>query len=123
MPARAILIASLFSYGALAASVLSPDMVFNFLVNSSGAIMLFIYLLIAWAQLRLRNRIEAEEPEALKLRMWFHPYGTWAAMAGMVGVLVLMALSPGHRVELWASVLVTAGFGVGYWLKSRVAAA
>ena len=123
VPARAILIASLFSYGALAASVLSPDRVFNFLVNSSGAIMLFIYLLIAWAQLRLRDRFEAEAPEALKLRMWFHPYGTWAAMAGMVGVLVLMALSPGHRVELWASVLVTAGFGIGYWLKSRVAAA
>ena len=123
VPARAILIASLFSYGALAASVLSPDRVFNFLVNSSGAIMLFIYLLIAWAQLRLRDRFEAEAPEALKLRMWFHPYGTWAAMAGMVGVLVLMALSPGHRVELWASVLVTACFGIGYWLKSRVAAA
>ena len=71
----------------------------------------------------MRNRIEAEEPEALKLRMWLHPYGTLAAMAGMVGVLVLMALSPGHRVELWASVLVTAGFVIGYWLKSRVAAA
>jgi len=122
VPARAILIASLFSYGALAASVLSPDMVFNFLVNSSGAIMLFIYLLIASAQLRLRDRFEAEAPEALKLRMWFHPYGTWAAMAGMVGVLVLMAMSPGHRVELWASVLVTAAFVIGYWLKLRLAA-
>ncbi len=122
VPARAILIASLFSYGALAASVLSPDMVFNFLVNSSGAIMLFIYLLIAWAQLRLRDRFEEEGPETLKLRMWFHPYGTWAAMAGMVCVLVLMALSARHRVELWASVLVTAGFVIAYWLKLRLAA-
>ena len=122
VPARAILIASLFSYGALAASVLSPDMVFNFLVNSSGAIMLFIYLLIAWAQLRLRERFEAEAPEALKLRMWFHPYGTWAAMAGMAGVLLLMALSPGHRVELWASVLVTASFVIAYWFKLRLVA-
>ena len=122
VPARAILIASLFSYGALAASVLSPDKVFNFLVNSSGAIMLFIYLLIAWAQLRLRDRFEAEAPEGLKLRMWFHPYGTWAAMAGMIGVLTLMALSPGHRIELWASVLVTAGFVIGYWLKLKLAA-
>ena len=122
VPARAILIASLFSYGALAASVLSPDKVFNFLVNSSGAIMLFIYLLIAWAQLRLRDRFEAKAPGDLKLRMWFHPYGTWAAMAGMIGVLTLMALSPGHRVELWASVLVTAGFAISYWVKLRLRA-
>ena len=119
MPARAILIASLFSYGALAASVLSPDMVFNFLVNSSGAIMLFIYLLIAWAQLRLRARFEAEAPDKLKLRMWFHPYGTWAAMAGMAGVLVLMGLSPSHSIELWTSVLVTAGFMAAWWIARR----
>ncbi len=119
VPARAILIASLFSYGALAASVLSPDRVFNFLVNSSGAIMLFIYLLIAWAQLRLRNRFEAEAPGAIKIRMWFHPYGTWATMAAMIGVLALMALSPGRQIELWMSVLVTAGFALGWWITRR----
>lgn len=119
VPARAILIASLFSYGALAASVLSPDHVFNFLVTSSGAIMLFIYMLIAFAQLRLRTRLERDAPE---LRMWLHPYGTWAAIAGMGGVLVLMALSTDHRLELWASVLVTAGFLVAWKLRSRMSA-
>ena len=119
VPARSILIASLFSYGALAASVLSPDVVFNFLVNSSGAIMLFIYLLIAWAQLRLRVRFEVETPGALKLKMWFHPYGTCAAMAGMVGVLVLMGLSPSHSIELWTSVMVTAGVMAAWWIIQR----
>ncbi len=122
VPARAILIASLFSYGALAASVLSPDRVFNFLVNSSGAIMLFIYLLIAWAQLRLRERFEAEAPEQLQIKMWFHPYGTWAAMAGMAAVLVLMGASKDHAVELWASVFVTIAFLAGYGIKASVQA-
>jgi GABA permease len=117
VPARAILIASLFSYFALAASVLSPDRVFNFLVNSSGAIMLFIYILIAAAQLRLRSRFEAEAPEKLEIKMWFHPYGTWAALAGMAGVLFLMATSSTHSLELWASVLVTAAFLTGYGIK------
>jgi GABA permease len=119
VPARAILIASLFSYIALAASVLSPDRVFNFLVTSSGAIMLFIYILIAFAQLRLRARVEAEAPGQLKVKMWFHPFGTWFAIAGMGGVLVMMALSPTSAKELWASVLVTAAFLIGYWLKNR----
>lgn len=119
VPARAILIASLFSYGALAASVLSPDRVFNFLVSSSGAIMLLIYMLIALAQLRLRARFEAENPAALQVRMWLYPYGTWAAIAGMGGVLVLMGLSK-NSMELWASLLVAAAFLASYWLKARL---
>ncbi|MFM7027837.1 MAG: amino acid permease [Chakrabartia sp.] len=122
VPARAILIASLFSYGALAASVLAPDRVFNFLVTSSGAIMLFIYLIIAFAQLRLRTRFEADDPAALKIRMWLFPYGTWAAILGMAGVLVLMGLSDDHSGELWASVLVTLGFGLAYLAKRKLTA-
>ncbi len=120
VPARAILIASLFSYGALAASVLSPDRVFNFLVNASGAIMLFIYMLIAIAQLRLRAKYEAEAPERLQIRMWFHPYGTWGAIAGMAGVLILMLLSKDHAMEFWTSVLVAALFMIGYWVRKSV---
>jgi L-asparagine transporter-like permease len=55
--------------------------------------------------------------------MWFHPYGTWAAMAGMIGVLALMALSADLWDELWTSVLVTAGFMIGYRLKQARQAA
>ena len=82
--------------------------------------MLFIYLLIAWAQLRLRARFESETPDKLQIKMWFYPYGTWAAIAGMVGVLALMGLSATHAIELWTSVLVTAVFLIGYWIKTRL---
>jgi len=123
VPARSILIASLFSYGALAASVISPDLVFNFLINSSGATMLFIYLLVAWAQLNLRNRFEREAPGQLRLRMWLHPWGTLLTIAGMLGVLVLMALSPERRIELWTSLAVTAAFLAAWWLFRRKAEA
>ena len=121
VPVRAILIASLFSYGALAASILSPDQVFNFLVTSSGAIMLFIYMLVAFAQLRLRAKFEAEAPERLQVKMWLYPYGTWFTILGMAGVLVMMGLSPTSSKELWASVIVTAAFLLAYWLKQRFA--
>lgn len=121
VPARAIIIASLFSYGALAASVLAPDRVFNFLVTSSGAIMLFIYLIIALAQLRLRARLELENPAALAIRMWLYPYATWATIGGMLAVLALMGFSEAHASELWASVLVTLGFLIAYAVKRQLA--
>lgn len=115
VPVRAIVAASLFSYGALAAEHLYPDTIFSFLVNSSGAVMLILYLLIAAAQLRIRSRLELTQPQAIKLKMWFHPYGTLAAIAAMVSVLVAMATTDGLRIQFWASfgvtILVLLAFG------------
>jgi L-asparagine transporter-like permease len=119
VPARSILIASLFSYVALAASILSPDQVFNFLVNASGAIMIFVYLLIAWAQLRLRTRWNSEGADRLPLKMWLHPWGTLIAIAAMLAVLVFMGLSETLQSQLWASALVAAVFAVGFILRTR----
>ena len=42
----------------------------------------------------------------------------WAAIAGMAGVLILMAFSK-SRVELLASVIVTAVFSIAYAVHSR----
>jgi len=106
VPARAIIIASLFSYGALAASVLSPTVVFSFLVNASGALMIIIYMLLAGAQISLRGRIERDAPGSLQLRMWLFPWLSYATVAGMTGVLIAMALSPDHASELYSSLLV-----------------
>ncbi len=111
VPVRAILVGSAFSYLALAASVLSPEMVFAFLVAASGAIMIFIYLMISAAQLRLRARLERDSPELLVVRMWLHPWGTIVAMVAMVGVLVAMALTPGLAREFAASLITVAVVG------------
>lgn len=108
VPSRAILIGSLFSYAALAVSVISPERVFAFLVNASGALMLAIYLLIAIAQLRLRSRLERSAPETLAVRMWWHPWGSILAIAGIVGVLAAMALTPSLSSQFYASLAAIA---------------
>lgn len=119
VPVRSILMSSLFAYGALAASVLSPEKVFAFLVNASGATMLFIYLLIAAAQWRLRNRFEAKEPTRLHLKMWFHPYGTALAMVAMVGVLAAMAFTPALALQFYASLAPLLLIAIAIALRAR----
>jgi GABA permease len=110
VPARAILTASLFSYGALAAERLSPDTVFSFLLNSCGVTMILLYLMIAVSQLKLRAHYEREAPERLQIRMWLHPFGTYVAIAAMMAVLIFMGLTPALSSQLWLSLLVAAGF-------------
>lgn len=108
VPVRAILIASTFSYVALAASVLSPEVVFTFLVNASGALMLIIYGLLAFAQIAIRRRMEAEAPERLTIRMWLFPGLSYATIGGIALVLAAMALTPDLRSQFYSSLAVTA---------------
>jgi GABA permease len=108
VPVRAILIASSFSYAALAASVLSPAVVFSFLVNASGALMLIIYLMIAGAQVRLRRLFTLHAPERLSLKVWWFPGLSLAAMAAIIAILGAMAVSPKVAPEFWSSLVVTA---------------
>ncbi|MEY2866674.1 MAG: hypothetical protein RIQ43_700, partial [Pseudomonadota bacterium] len=120
VPARAILIASLFSYLALAINHFSEDL-FSFLINACGATMLFIYLLLSVAQLKLRARTEAEAPERLQIKMWLYPYGTYAAIAAMLAVLVFMGLSDALAEQLWLSLGVAAVILVAFALFRRKA--
>jgi GABA permease len=119
VPARAILIASLFSYFALAADAVSRDVVFSFLLNSCGVTMLILYLMTAGAQLKLRNKYEAEDPARLQIKMWFHPFGTYIAIAAMLVILIAKGLDPSASKELWLSLVVAAAFVGGFFVFRR----
>ncbi len=119
VPARAILIASLFCYAALAADALSRDVVFSFLINSCGVTMILLYLMTAAAQLKLRAKYDAEAPERLKIKMWFHPYGSYLAIAAMLAILIAKAIDPAASKELWLSLVVAGGFLIGFLVFRR----
>jgi L-asparagine transporter-like permease len=119
VPERAIIISSLFGYLALAASILSPTVIFSFLVNASGATMLFIYLMLCVAQLRKRAEYERTDPGRLAVKMWFHPWSTYAVIAGILGVLGAMAATAELASQLYLSLLVTVLVGGVYVLRRR----
>jgi GABA permease len=100
VPVRAILLATVFGYAAVIMSYVSPDTVFAFLVNSYGTVALFVYVMIAISQLRLRARLEHEAPARLQIRMWGYPYLTYLTIAGMLGILLAMAFIPDQQTPL-----------------------
>ena len=89
VPVAALLAGTVFAYVTVIMSYVSPDRVFAFLVNSYGTVAIFVYVLIAAAQLRLRRRLETEAPERLRLKMWGYPYLSWFAIVAMVAGFVL----------------------------------
>ncbi|WP_091741735.1 amino acid permease [Phenylobacterium immobile] len=108
VPARSILIASSFGWLAILAAVISPDGVFAFLVNASGATMLVIYLLSALAQIRLRREFERTDPGRLQFKVWLFPWLSYVTVAAIVGVLAAMTLTPSLASQFWVSGLLAA---------------
>lgn len=119
VPTRAILIGTVFGYLAVLASVVSQQLLFTFLVNASGAIMLVIYLLVALAQIRRRRVFERDHPERLVIRMWLYPWLSYATVIGIALVLLSMLFRAAERVQLAASALSVAVVLVAFWWQRR----
>lgn len=115
VPARSILIGGATGLAAAFASIASPDVVFAFLLNTSGSVILFVYLLIALAQIRSRNeRSPADQPP---LKMWLFPWLSYGVVAAICLVFLAMAALPDQRIQIFAGLfsvlLVLAGSFVG----------
>ena len=109
VPAAAILASSVVGLLCVIAAAVSPDTIFAFLLNSSGAIILFVYLLIAISQIVLRNRTDESK---LKVKMWLFPVLSILTAAAILAILVQMGIQKDVRSQLvlsllsWAVVLV-----------------
>ncbi|MFI1863773.1 amino acid permease [Streptomyces jumonjinensis] len=112
VPRAAILASVLFGFVAVFFNYRWPDTVFAFLLNSSGAVALFVWLVICATQLRMRGIILREAPERLVVRMWLFPWLTWATIGMIAFVLVYMLFDDAGRDQVLLSLLV-AGVVVG----------
>jgi GABA permease len=119
VPMWAILAGTSFGYVSVLLYYFFPEQVFTWLINASGAIALFAYLLIAISELVMRRRLEREAPERLQLRMWFYPWLTYLSIAAMAAVLVAMAVIPDQRPLLIASVISAVVILVAYLLRRQ----
>ncbi|MCX5081708.1 amino acid permease [Streptomyces sp. NPDC056121] len=108
VPQAAILGSVVFGFVAVWFNYQWPDTVFNFLLNSSGAVALFVWLVICFTQLKMRGMILREQPEKLVVKMWLFPYLTWATIAMISFVLVYMLTDDAGREQVVLSLLVAA---------------
>ncbi|MFJ8583978.1 amino acid permease [Streptomyces sp. NPDC093595] len=108
VPTAAILASVIFGFVAVYFNYAFKDTVFLFLLNSSGAVALFVWLVICFTQLRMRGILMREVPEKVTVKMWLFPYLTWATAAMISFVLVYMLFDDANRQVVLASVLVAA---------------
>jgi AAT family amino acid transporter/GABA permease len=99
--------------------VIAPEVLFAFLVNASGAIMLMVYAMVCFAQIKLRRQIEREEPQRLTIRVWLFPALSIAAIVAIFAAMIAMLFTRSLATQLYASLLAAAVVLVAWRLRSR----
>src|SRR5215204_3744289 len=117
VPIWAILAGTFFAYVSVAIYYFFPEEIFTWLINASGAIALFVYLLIAVSELVTRRRLEREAPERLRIRMWLYPWLTYLSIFGILAVLIAMFFISGLRPQIIASLISLGVILIAYFLR------
>jgi GABA permease len=117
VPWKAIIASTAIGYVAVVMSYVAPDTVFYFIINSAGAVAMFVYAIIAGSQLRIGQRYRDEGVE-LRVRMWGFPWLSWLSLALIFGVLVSMYFVPDARSQLLLS-LISLAVILGSYLVVR----
>src|SRR5580704_11957054 len=115
VPVGSVLIGAAAGFLGIIAATQAPQVVFDFLVSSSGAVIMFVYMIICVAQITLRRRREREGLPAPAVNMWLFPYLSYAAIAAMAAVLIAMAFTPHLQRDFYVSCL-TLAVAVGAYL-------
>jgi GABA permease len=119
VPANSVLIGTLAGVLGILANTFAPKQVFAFLINAAGALIVFVYVLICLAQIRLRRQRQNEGKPQPALRMWLFPWASYAAIAGMIAVLIAMARTPDTASQFYVSVFALLIAGCACFLVQR----
>src|ERR1700729_1216597 len=117
VPVGSVLMGAVAGFLGIIAATEAPQAVFDFLVSSSGALVVYVYMAICVAQITLRRRRERAGGPVPPVVMWLFPWLSYAAIAAMAAVLVAMAFTPAMQQDFKTS-LVTLVVAVGaYYVK------
>jgi AAT family amino acid transporter/GABA permease len=111
VPVASVMIGAAAGFLGIIAATEAPQKVFDFLVSSSGALIVFVYMAIVVAQVTLRRRRERLGEPVPAVTMWLFPWLSYAAIACMGAVLIAMAFTRSLQQDLKAS-CITLGIAI-----------
>ncbi|WP_449433787.1 GABA permease [Pseudomonas putida] len=118
VPKAAVIGSTIVGLVVTASNFFAPEAVFKFLLSSSGAIALLVYLVIAISQLRMRAANRNNEANSA-CQMWLYPYLTWAVIIAISGVMVTMLILPNFRNEVTSTALLALALVVLGTIKKK----
>ena len=120
VPVVSVLMGAAAGFLGIIAATEAPQKVFDFLVSSSGALIVFVYMTICVAQIHLRKRRERAGQPVPAVTMWLFPWLSYGAIAGMGAVLIAMAFTPTLQQDFKASCITLVVAVIAYLIVKRL---
>ncbi len=108
-----VLISSVFAFIAIYLTATEKMNVYDVLMSATGTVALYVYLTIAFSQLKMRRKLESQH-RTLGFRMWLFPWLTYAVIVFIPVALITMVFEGTYRAEvvytsMLASVIIVMG--------------
>ncbi|MGV8875783.1 MAG: amino acid permease [Rhodococcus sp. (in: high G+C Gram-positive bacteria)] len=118
VPWVAVVASMVLGFLAVIGNYILPEKLFTYLLATTGAVALFVYLAIASSQLVLRRQLD-RDGERPAVVMWLYPWLTYLAIGFIVFVLVMMVVRPEQRSAIALSAVLAAVTVIGGILVQR----
>jgi L-asparagine transporter-like permease len=115
VPSRAILLGSAFGFIVMLMNWIAPEKLFNFLMNSSGALMMFTYAFVAVAHFKFPYSNPAQRTAGGAQLI------AGGAALAMFAVMIAMCFMPSKQPEMWASLSCLGVIVVALFIKRAMA--
>ena len=116
VPLGSVLTGSAAGFLGIIVATKAPQQVFDFLVSSTGAVVIFVYIIMTAAQIKLRNDRRRDGKNEPAVTMWLFPGLSYVTIAAMCLVLVAMAITPSLALDFKLS-CITLGVAItAYWI-------
>jgi AAT family amino acid transporter/GABA permease len=115
VPTGSVVAGSIAGFMGIILATKAPQQVFDFLVSSTGAVVIFVYIITALAQIKMRNDRRREGRAEPAVTMWLFPWLSYATIAGMCAVLIAMAVTPSLQLDFKLSCVTLAVVIIAYW--------
>ncbi|PJF04241.1 amino acid permease [Acinetobacter seifertii] len=103
-----VIVSCFFSVIAVVLTATKSMDVYDFFMLTTGAATLYVYLTIAYSQLRMRKKLEAEGVK-IDFKMWMFPYLTYLVIFAIIGAILTMLIEGTYFKEV---IYTTALFGI-----------
>lgn len=112
-PWISVLVSTFFGYVAIYFTATEGMDIYDVLMTATGTVALYVYLAIAFSQLKMRRKLEAQHTE-VKFKMWLFPWLTYFVIFFIIAAIIIMVFEGTYFNEvvytsILAAVIITMG--------------
>ncbi|KOC88938.1 aromatic amino acid transporter AroP [Winslowiella iniecta] len=118
VPIIAIGVSALATAICVLVNYLMPGEAFGILMSLVVSALVINWAMISLAHLKFRRKKD-QQGITTRFRALFYPLGNWICLAFMLGILVIMAMTPSMAISVWLIPVWVLVLAIGYAIKKK----